>query len=222
MPGIGVPAAAVLPAETPGRTPATGAQLASYAGLAPVTRRPGSSIRGERRLPHRQQAAQDSHVRLRLRLPALRPRLQGLLPAQTRPGKRPGQAVQPRPTAASRPCTPRSATAPSTTPNQQHNHPPPLDTPHRGTPPHPAGPPAGHRRPDRQAEAGADRLPQPAEPGCHHPPRCTGSRTCSSRWPRTRPTSTRLARFPSVLPDVHKGIRVRPSQLRGQSQVRHR
>ena len=93
MPGIGVPAAAVLPAETPGRTPATRAQPASYAGLAPVTRRPGSSIRGERRLPRRQQAAQDSHVRLRLRLPALRPRLQGLLPAQTRPGKRPGQAV---------------------------------------------------------------------------------------------------------------------------------
>mgnify|MGYP000942437822 CR=1 FL=1 len=47
VPGIGVPAAAVFLAETLGRTPATGAQLASYAGLAPVTRRSGSSIRGE-------------------------------------------------------------------------------------------------------------------------------------------------------------------------------
>ena len=93
MPGIGVPAAAVFLAETLGRTFTTGAQLASYAGLAPVTRRSGSSIRGERRLPRRQQAAQDSHARLRLRLPALRPRQPRLLPAQTRPGKRPGQAV---------------------------------------------------------------------------------------------------------------------------------
>ena len=93
VPGIGVPAAAVFLAETLGRTPATGAQLASYAGLAPVTRRSGSSIRGERRLPRRQQAAQDSHARLRLRLPALRPRQPRLLPAQTRPGKRPGQAA---------------------------------------------------------------------------------------------------------------------------------
>ena len=34
-------------AETLGKTFETGAQLASYAGLAPVTRRSGSSIRGE-------------------------------------------------------------------------------------------------------------------------------------------------------------------------------
>ena len=47
MPGIGVPAAAVFLAETLGRTFTTGAQLASYAGLAPVPRRSGSSIRGE-------------------------------------------------------------------------------------------------------------------------------------------------------------------------------
>ena len=47
MPGIGVPAAAVFLAETLGKTFETGAQLASYAGLAPVTRRSGSSIRGE-------------------------------------------------------------------------------------------------------------------------------------------------------------------------------
>ena len=48
MPAIGVPAAAVLAGRDPGQGPPdTGAQLASYAGLAPVTRRSGSSIRGE-------------------------------------------------------------------------------------------------------------------------------------------------------------------------------
>ena len=47
MPGIGVPAAAVFIAETLGRTFDSGAHLASYAGLTPVTRRSGSSIRGE-------------------------------------------------------------------------------------------------------------------------------------------------------------------------------
>ncbi len=47
MPGVGVPAAAVFLAETAGRTFPTGAHLASYAGLTPVTRRSGSSIRGE-------------------------------------------------------------------------------------------------------------------------------------------------------------------------------
>jgi len=47
MPGIGVRTAAIFLAETLGKTFDTGAQLASYAGLAPVTRRSGSSIRGE-------------------------------------------------------------------------------------------------------------------------------------------------------------------------------
>ena len=47
-PGSGVPAAAVLAGRDPGQgPPGTGAQLASYAGLAPVTRRSDSSIRGE-------------------------------------------------------------------------------------------------------------------------------------------------------------------------------
>ena len=71
------------------RPPGTGAQLASYSGLAPVTRRSGSSIRGKARLPRRQQEAQARHVPVRLRLPALRPRLPGLLPAQTRPRQTP-------------------------------------------------------------------------------------------------------------------------------------
>lgn len=47
MPGIRTPAAAVFLAETLGKTVETGDQLASYAGLAPVTRRSGTSIRGE-------------------------------------------------------------------------------------------------------------------------------------------------------------------------------
>ena len=94
-PGSGVPAAAVLAGPDPGQgPPGTGAQLASYAGLTPVTRRSGSSIRSEVRLPRRQQEAQARHVLLRLRLAALRPRLPGLLPAQTRPGQSAlGQAV---------------------------------------------------------------------------------------------------------------------------------
>ncbi|MDU0348270.1 IS110 family transposase [Actinomyces sp. MRS3W] len=47
MPGVGVRTAATFLAETLGRTFDTGAHLASYAGLTPVTRRSGSSIRGE-------------------------------------------------------------------------------------------------------------------------------------------------------------------------------
>ena len=48
MPGVGVGTAAVFLAETLGKTFDTGARPASYAGLTPVTRRSGSSIRGER------------------------------------------------------------------------------------------------------------------------------------------------------------------------------
>ena len=62
-----------LLAETLGKTFDTGAQLASYAGLAPVTRRSGSSIRSEVHLPRRQQEAQARHIPVRLHLPALRP-----------------------------------------------------------------------------------------------------------------------------------------------------
>ena len=78
-----------LLAETLGKTFDTGAQLASYAGLAPVTRRCGSSIRSEVHLPRRQQEAQARHVPVRLHLTALKPRQPGLLPAQTRPRQTP-------------------------------------------------------------------------------------------------------------------------------------
>ena len=95
MPGIGGPGRRRPCWPRPwARPPGTGAQLASYAGLAPVTRRSGSSIRGEVRLPRWQQEAQARHVPLRLLLPALRPRLPGLLPGQTRPRQTAlGQAV---------------------------------------------------------------------------------------------------------------------------------
>ncbi len=47
MPGVGVRTAARLLTEVSGKQFATAGHLASYAGLAPVTRRSGSSIRGE-------------------------------------------------------------------------------------------------------------------------------------------------------------------------------
>jgi transposase len=47
MPGVGVRTAARLLTEVTGRAFASAAHLAAYAGLAPVTRRSGSSIRGE-------------------------------------------------------------------------------------------------------------------------------------------------------------------------------
>jgi transposase len=47
MPGVGVRTAARLLTEVTGRPFASAAHLAAYAGLAPVTRRSGSSIRGE-------------------------------------------------------------------------------------------------------------------------------------------------------------------------------
>jgi transposase len=47
MPGVGVRTAARLLTEVASKTFASAAHLAAYAGLAPVTRRSGSSIRGE-------------------------------------------------------------------------------------------------------------------------------------------------------------------------------
>ena len=72
----------------------------------------------------------------------------------------------------------------------------------------PPGRLAGHRRPDRRPEGRIDRLPQPTTPPSS-PAAPASSRTSSPAWPRTRPTSTRPARTPSIPPDVRKGIRVR-------------
>lgn len=47
MPGVGVRTAARLLTEVAGKNFPTAGHLAAYAGLAPVTRRSGSSIRGE-------------------------------------------------------------------------------------------------------------------------------------------------------------------------------
>jgi transposase len=47
MPGTGFRTAARILVETSGRQFATAGHLAAYAGLAPVTRRSGTSIRGE-------------------------------------------------------------------------------------------------------------------------------------------------------------------------------
>ena len=47
MPGVGVRTCARLLTEVVGKGFPTAGHLASYAGLAPVTRRSGSSIRGE-------------------------------------------------------------------------------------------------------------------------------------------------------------------------------
>lgn len=47
MPGVGVRTAARLLTEVAGKHFPTAGHLAAYAGLAPVTRRSGSSIRGE-------------------------------------------------------------------------------------------------------------------------------------------------------------------------------
>ena len=89
MPGIGVPAAAVFLAETLGKT----SRHRRPPGLLP---RPGTGdqeigLIDPRRAchPRRQQAAHARRVPVRLRLPALRPRLPGLLPAQTRPRQTP-------------------------------------------------------------------------------------------------------------------------------------
>ena len=67
------------------------ARTASHRSPAGLLRRPGTSNQkigllhqGRARLPRRQQEAQARHAPLRRRLTALRPRLPGLLPAQTR------------------------------------------------------------------------------------------------------------------------------------------
>lgn len=47
MPGVGVRTAARILTEVVGKEFKSGAHLASYAGIAPVTRQSGTSIRGE-------------------------------------------------------------------------------------------------------------------------------------------------------------------------------
>ena len=72
MPGVGVRTAARILLEVgDGSAFPTPGHLAAYAGLAPVTRRSGTSIRGEHpSRSGRQQAPQTSHVPRRVRSPA--------------------------------------------------------------------------------------------------------------------------------------------------------
>ena len=75
----------------PGRDPGQDLRHRSPAGLLRRARSRHTPLRlidpRRARLPRRQQEAQARHVPVRLRLPALRPGIEGLLPAQTRPGQ---------------------------------------------------------------------------------------------------------------------------------------
>ncbi|WP_425549023.1 transposase [Actinomadura meridiana] len=83
MPGLGIRTSARILLEIGDIAAfATSGHLAAYAGLAPVTRRSGSSIKGEHPpTQRRQQSPQTRHVPGRVRLP-LRPPEQGLLRPQ--------------------------------------------------------------------------------------------------------------------------------------------
>ncbi|MGT8960051.1 IS110 family transposase [Escherichia coli] len=91
MPGVGVRTAARLLTEVACRAFASVAHLAAYAGLAPVTRRSGSSIRGEH--------PRDGVIKLSNGRCSCRPSprsgsaLQGLLHPQNESGKRHNQAL---------------------------------------------------------------------------------------------------------------------------------
>lgn len=88
MPGVGVRTAARLLTEISGKDFATAGHLAAYAGLAPVTRRSGSSVRGEHPLTAREQDPETGAVPLRVRS-APRPGLTSLLRPQNRSGQTP-------------------------------------------------------------------------------------------------------------------------------------
>ena len=108
MPGIGVPAAAVLAGPDPDQgPPVTSAHLASYARLAPVTRRSGSSIRGEH-VSHGG-SKRLKHAMFPSALASLRsdPVSQAYYQRKRNQDKTPwAKPSSPRPTTVSCPCTP--------------------------------------------------------------------------------------------------------------------
>ena len=117
MPGVGVRTAAriLLDVGDASVFPTPG-HLAAYAGLAPVTRRYGTSIRGEFPAPQRQHTPQTSPLPVRVRRPTLRPHQQGLLRPQTSPGQEAQRRPHlPRTTTLRRP--PRHAPEPRPLPN---------------------------------------------------------------------------------------------------------
>ena len=88
MPGVGVRTAARLLTEVVGKDFPTAGHLASYAGLAPVTRRSGSSIRGEHP-PRGGNKILKRAMFLSAFAAAARPHLTRLLRPQDRPGQTP-------------------------------------------------------------------------------------------------------------------------------------
>ena len=160
MPGVGVRTAARVITEISGKEFATAGHLASYAGLAPVTRRSGSSIRGEhpsqrgnkvlkRRCssPLSQLSATPSHADI---TNARSPRES----ATTKPSSH-------WPAAASTCSTPCYATAPFTK-SDHHSR---LDEDHRGTPHRPGRPRSwsrsGHRKHRSSEGQGDKRISRP-------------------------------------------------------------
>ena len=133
MPGIGFRTAAVFLAETLGKTFDTGAQLASYTGLTPVTRRSGSSIRGDH-VSH----SGSKRLKRTMLLSAFTslhsgPVSRAYYQRKRDQDKHHNQAVL---TLAHRRILTLHAMIRNDTPtihNHQHNYPQPLDTPHRGT-----------------------------------------------------------------------------------------
>jgi transposase len=85
MPGAGIKTAAtiVLTIDN-GSSFHTSGHVAAYAGIAPVTRRSGNSIRGNSPARPGQQRTQERTLPVRMDSLLPRPRVQGLLRAETR------------------------------------------------------------------------------------------------------------------------------------------
>jgi transposase len=128
MPGVGVRTAARLLTEVAHKAFASAAHLAAYAGLAPVTRRSGSSIRGE----HPSRRGNKVLERALFPLPLLpcETRSQGTItPARSSRASATIRRSSPLPDGAATCCSRCCATAPSTS----RNPPLMLDETHRGT-----------------------------------------------------------------------------------------
>ena len=123
--------------------PTTG-HLAAYAGLAPVTRRSGTSIRGEHPPAPGNKHLKRAFFLVRVRRPARRPRSAAPTTTANEPKARsttpPSSAS---PAAAATSCTPCSATTSPTNPKT----PQPLDFRHRDTPPDGPATPGRRSRP---------------------------------------------------------------------------
>ncbi|REG48563.1 transposase IS116/IS110/IS902 family protein [Paraburkholderia sp. BL6669N2] len=134
LPGVGVRTAARLLTEVAHKAFASAAHLAAYAGLAPVTRRSGSSIRGEH--PSRRGNKVLKRALFLSAFAALRdPVSRDYYARKVQQGKRHNQASSLSPDVAATCYSPCCAMAPSI-----NRHPPlMLDESHRGTPP-PSGP----------------------------------------------------------------------------------